>query len=101
MRSSTIRTFCPSRAAGRLPKYSGSLAMLATICALRHICLGVSVPTPPGRWERVPNVSVTETRKPALHTRLRNALPLVGLGVAVIVNAAWVGLLGYFVFRLV
>jgi hypothetical protein len=32
---------------------------------------------------------------------LRDALPLIGLGVAVIVNAAWIGFLGYFVFRLV
>ena len=29
------------------------------------------------------------------------ALPLIGLSVAVIVNAAWIGFLGYFVFRLV
>jgi hypothetical protein len=46
-------------------------------------------------------VSVTETTKAALRARLRNALPLVGLGVAVIVNAAWIGFLGYFVLRLV
>ena len=46
-------------------------------------------------------VSVTETKKAVLGTRLRNALPLIGLSVAVIVNAAWIGFLGYFVFRLV
>jgi len=46
-------------------------------------------------------VSVTETTKAVLGTLLRNALPLIGLGVAVIVNAAWIGLLGYFVLRLV
>jgi hypothetical protein len=32
---------------------------------------------------------------------MRNALPLVELGLAVIVNAAWIGLLGYFVLKLV
>jgi hypothetical protein len=53
-------------------------------------------------------VSVTETTKAVPSTRrnvlralLGNALPLIGLGLAVIVNAAWIGLLGYFVFRLV
>ena len=30
-----------------------------------------------------------------------NVLPLTGLGVAVIVNAAWIGLLGYFFLKLV
>jgi hypothetical protein len=46
-------------------------------------------------------VSVTDTKKAVLGARLRNALPLIGLSVAVIVNAAWIGFLGYFVFRLV
>ena len=46
-------------------------------------------------------MSVTETTKAVLGTLLRNALPLIGLGVAVIVNAAWIGFLGYFVLRLV
>ena len=39
-------------------------------------------------------MSVTETTKAVLRTLLRNALPLIGLGVAVIVNAAWIGFLG-------
>ena len=51
--------------------------------------------------ERVAVVSVTDTKKAVLGARLRNALPLIGLSVAVIVNAAWIGFLGYFVFRLV
>jgi hypothetical protein len=46
-------------------------------------------------------VSVTETKKAVLGTRLRSAVPLIGLSVAVQVNAAWIGFLGYFVFRLV
>jgi hypothetical protein len=46
-------------------------------------------------------VSVTETTKAVPGTLLRNALPVIGLGVAVIVNAAWIGLLCYFVLRLV
>ena len=46
-------------------------------------------------------MSVTETKKAILGTRLSNALPLIGLSVAVIVNAAWIGFLGYFVLRLV
>ena len=53
-------------------------------------------------------MSVTETTNAAPSTRrnilpalLGSALPLIGLALAVIVNAAWIGLLGYFVFRLV
>ena len=46
-------------------------------------------------------MSVTETKKAVLGARLSNALLLTGLSVAVIVNAAWIGFLGYFVFRLV
>jgi hypothetical protein len=60
------------------------------------------------RLEEVDVVSVTETTNAAPSTRrsvspalLGNALPLIGLALAVIVNAAWIGLLGYFVFRLV
>jgi hypothetical protein len=30
-----------------------------------------------------------------------SVLPLIGLGVAVIVNAAWIGFLGYWIFNLV
>jgi hypothetical protein len=33
-------------------------------------------------------------------TRLRNALPLMGLVVAVVVDAAWIGFLGYELFKL-
>ncbi len=32
---------------------------------------------------------------------IRAALPLLGLGVAVIVNAIWIGFLGYLVLRLI
>jgi hypothetical protein len=53
-------------------------------------------------------VSVTETGKAMSSTRrnvlravLGNALPLIGLGFAVIVNVAWIGFLGYFFFKLV
>lgn len=35
-----------------------------------------------------------------LGLRARNMLPVIGLGAALIVNAAWVGFLGYFVLRL-
>jgi hypothetical protein len=59
-------------------------------------------------WEEVDIVSATETTNAAPSARrsvspvlLGNALPLIGLALAVIVNAAWIGLLGYFVFRLV
>ena len=41
-------------------------------------------------------VSVTETKKAVLGTRLRDALPLIGLSVAVIVNAAWISLVTSF-----
>ena len=46
-------------------------------------------------------VSVTETTKAVLRALFGNAVPLIGLGVAVIVNAAWIGLFCYFVFKLV
>jgi hypothetical protein len=53
-------------------------------------------------------MSVTEATKVRLPMRRKifgklidRALPLIGLGIAVIVNAAWVGLVGYFVFKLV
>jgi hypothetical protein len=72
------------------------------ICALRHILAGVIACQllPSDGW-RVAVVSVTETKKAVLGARLSNALLLIGLSVAVIVNAAWIGFLGYFVFRLV
>ena len=62
-----------------------------------------SVPTAPGRcdWEEAGVVSVTETTKAALRAFFGNSLPLIGLGLAVIANVAWIGLLGYFVFKLV
>ena len=60
------------------------------------------------RCEEGDIVRVTETTKAAPSTRrnilpalLGSALPLIGLALAVIVNAAWIGLLGYFVFRFV
>jgi hypothetical protein len=33
--------------------------------------------------------------------RVSTALPIVGIGVALIVNAAWVGFLGYCILRLI
>ena len=57
------------------------------------------MPTWPLRGSGV--VSVTETTKAVLRALFGNAVPLIGLGVAVIVNAAWIGLLCYFVFKLV
>jgi len=47
-------------------------------------------------------VSVTEAaqgRVDVARARLRNTWPLIGVGLAVIVNAAWIGLLGYGVSR--
>jgi hypothetical protein len=59
-------------------------------------------------------MSVTEERSIELKTEtafagpsnyllapLRNALPLVGIGVPVILNAAWIAFLGYWVLQLV
>jgi hypothetical protein len=59
-----------------------------------------SVPTSPERWEEGRGRDRHRNNE-GLGTLLRNALPLIGLGVAVIVNAAWIGFLGYFVLRLV
>jgi hypothetical protein len=44
----------------------------------------------------------TASRGPvgAVRERLRNAWPLIGIGVAVAVNAAWICLLGYCLFQL-
>jgi hypothetical protein len=36
-----------------------------------------------------------------VRTLIANALPLIGLGVALIMNAVWLCLLGYFVLKLV
>jgi hypothetical protein len=52
------------------------------------------------------DVDVVETAAPSnpvstLRTRMSNALPLIGLGLAVIVNAAWIGFLSYCVLKLV
>ena len=53
-------------------------------------------------------MGVTETAKVVpsrwgviIRTLIGNALPLIGLGVAVIMNVAWIGFLGYFVLMLV
>jgi hypothetical protein len=35
------------------------------------------------------------------HARFSDVLPLVGIVIALIVNAAWVALLGYFILKLV
>ena len=43
-------------------------------------------------------MSITEGAQGAVdvaRARLRNTWPLIGVGLAVIVNAAWMGLLGY------
>jgi hypothetical protein len=43
-------------------------------------------------------VSITEAAQGPVEVAragLRNAWPLIGVGLAVIVNAAWIGLLGY------
>ena len=53
------------------------------------------------RWEEVGVVSVTEATKAVVRALFGNAVPLIGLGVAVIVNAVWIGLLCYFAFKLV
>lgn len=45
--------------------------------------------------------SMPSTRRHVLRAILGNALPLIGLALAVVVNAAWIGLLGYFVLKLV
>jgi hypothetical protein len=47
-------------------------------------------------------VTGTASRGPigAVRERLRNAWPLIGIGVAVAVNAAWLCLLGYGLFQL-
>jgi hypothetical protein len=44
---------------------------------------------------------VTQTTKAVLPGVIASVLPLLGLGAAVIVNAAWIGLLVYWVFSLV
>ena len=73
----------------------------AELCAASHLRGRIACQLLPSDGRRVAVVSVTETTKAVLGTLLRNALPLIGLGVAVIVNAAWIGFLGYFVLRLV
>ena len=43
-------------------------------------------------------MSITEAAQGPVEVaraRLRNTWPLIGVGLAVIVNAAWIGLLGY------
>ena len=44
---------------------------------------------------------MTETTKAVLPSVIASVLPLFGLGAAVFVNAAWIGLLVYWIFRLV
>ena len=43
---------------------------------------------------------MTETTKAASPSVTASVLPLLGLCAAVIVNAAWIGFLGYWIFRL-
>ena len=44
---------------------------------------------------------VSETRKAVSPSAIARVLPLLGLCAALIVNAAWIGFLGYWIFRLV
>jgi hypothetical protein len=51
-------------------------------------------------------MSTVETTAPpaeatSIRTRVSSALPIVGIGLALIVNAAWVGFLGYCVVKLI
>jgi hypothetical protein len=51
-------------------------------------------------------VSIAEMSAPAaeshsIRSRVSNILPVVGIGLALIVNAAWVTLLGYCILKLV
>ena len=48
-------------------------------------------------------MSITEAAQGPVdvaRARLRDTWPLIGIGLAVIVNAAWIGLLGYGFFKL-
>jgi hypothetical protein len=81
---------------------TSSIARCVTSCGVHPANLSIDA------IERVAVVSVTETGKAMSSTRrnvlravLGNALPLIGLGFAVIVNVAWIGFLGYFFFKLV
>ena len=44
---------------------------------------------------------MTEITKVASPSVIARVLPLLGLCAAIIVNAAWIGFLGYWIFRLV
>jgi hypothetical protein len=99
MRSSTILTFRPSRAACQILRQLGDVSR--NLCAASHSGGRKRATFSPVGGRGVASVSVKEAAKAAVRTRLRNALPLVGLCVAVIVNVAWIGFLGYFVLRLV
>ena len=44
---------------------------------------------------------MTETPKTVTSSVVSRVLPLFGLCAAIIVNAAWIGFLGYWIFRLV
>ena len=44
---------------------------------------------------------MSETTKTVSHSFISRVLPLLGLCAAIIVNAAWIGFLGYWFFRLV
>ena len=44
---------------------------------------------------------VTETTKAVSPSVIARVIPLLGLGAALIVNAAWIAFLGYWIFRLV
>jgi hypothetical protein len=44
---------------------------------------------------------VTETTEAVSPSVIARVIPLLGLGAALIVNAAWIAFLGYWIFRLV
>jgi hypothetical protein len=73
-------------------------APVTLICALRHILEALRR----AKYSRLTGGRVvTETGKAISLSVIARVLPLLGLGVAVIVNAAWIAFLGYWIFRLV
>jgi hypothetical protein len=60
-----------------------------------------SAPRPRGSfWQRRLRKAVRR-RAGVVMAFLRSALPIIGLGFALVITAAWIGLLGYGVFELV
>jgi hypothetical protein len=48
-----------------------------------------------------PKAAAASEENMPIADRVHNALPLIGIGVAAIVNAAWIGFLGYWLVRLI